>query len=121
MLETTGVSSTGDNRSGDPPRGLFGGEHGKPGSITVNRGTDKHQDLPAKISHSQLQAGDRLEIQLVCSAGYGDPMQRDELAVLDDVLDDFISSDDAREQYGVVLNKDGRSIDIKQTQGLRIK
>ena len=121
MLETTGVSSTGDNRSGDPPRGLFGGENGKPGSITVNRGTDKHQDLPAKISHSQLQAGDRLEIQLVCSAGYGDPMQRDELAVLDDVLDDFISSDDAREQYGVVLNKDGRSIDIKQTQGLRIK
>lgn len=118
MLEDAGISSTGDNRSGDPPRGLFGGENGKPGSIIVNVGTDQQQVMPAKISHSQLKAGDQLEIQLVCSAGYGDPLKRDAQVVLNDVLDDFISVDDAREQYGVVLCKDGRTIDKERTQQL---
>jgi len=119
MLENTGVSSTGDNRSGDPPRGLFGGENGKPGRIIVNPGTAAEQTLPAKISHSQLKAGDRLEIQLVCSAGYGNPLQRDPEAVMSDLLDDFITADNAFEQYGVVLRKDGRSIDYEKTQARR--
>ncbi|MGI9225876.1 MAG: hydantoinase B/oxoprolinase family protein [Woeseiaceae bacterium] len=119
MLENTGVSSTGDNRSGDPPRGLFGGENGKPGCITVNPGTAEEQTLPAKISHSQLKAGDRLEIQLVCSAGYGDALQRDPEAVVSDVLDEFITADDAFEQYGVVLRTDGRSIDDEKTDARR--
>jgi len=119
MLENTGVSSTGDNRSGDPPRGLFGGESGKPGCITVNPGTAEEHTLPAKISHLQFKAGDRLEIQLVCSAGYGDPLQRDPQAVLSDVLDGFIDVNDALEQYGVVLHADGRSVDDKKTQARR--
>lgn len=119
MLENTGVSSTGDNRSCDPPRGLFGGGNGKPGCIMVNPGTAAEQTLPAKISHSQLKAGDRLEIQLVCSAAYGDPLRRDRQAVLSDVLDGFITADDAIEQYGVVLRADGRSIDNEKTQARR--
>jgi N-methylhydantoinase B/oxoprolinase/acetone carboxylase alpha subunit len=116
MLENTGVSSTGDNRSGDPPRGLFGGENGRPGRITVNPGTAKEQTLPAKISHSHLQAGDRLEIALVCSAGYGEPLERDPEAVLGDVLDGFITASDALQQYGVVLQEDGRSINYEKTR-----
>lgn len=119
MLSDTGVSSTGDNRSIDPPRGLFGGADGKPGSITVNPGTDVEQVLPAKISHAQLSVGDRLEIKLVSSAGYGDPALRDPKAVLNDVLDEFISVQQARDQYGVVLDRDGLQVDEQRTLEFR--
>jgi N-methylhydantoinase B/oxoprolinase/acetone carboxylase alpha subunit len=121
MLSDTGVSSTGDNRSIDPPRGLFGGADGLPGLITVNPGTDDERELPAKISHEQLRAGDVLEIRLVSSAGYGDPFERDPQAVLDDVLDGFLSAAAARKHYGVVLGEDGRSIDINSTEKQRSK
>lgn len=119
MLQDTGVSSTGDNRTGDPPRGLFGGADGRPGRITVNPGSADARELPAKISHSQLRAGDTLQIELVCSGGYGDPRERNAETVLADVLDGFITADEAREQYGVVLRHDGRSIDEEATVILR--
>ncbi len=119
MLADTGVSSTGDNRSIDPPRGLFGGKDGRPGRITVNPGSDKARELPAKISHAQLKAGDRLEIELVCSGGYGEPVQRDPTAVLNDVLDGFLDAATAREQYRVVLDANRTSIDLEATQKLR--
>lgn len=121
LLSDTGVSSTGDHRSDDPPRGLFGGADGLPGSIVVNPDKSNRQIMPAKISHAQLKAGDLLEIELVSSAGYGNPFNRDPEAVLDDVRDDYLTEDQAREDYGVVLTKDGRCVDRDETRKLRIE
>lgn len=119
MLEKTGISSTGDNRTEDPPRGLFGGEQGKPGSIVANPGRSGETELPSKISHSQLNVGDTLEIKLVCGAGYGNPLQREYQKVRDDVLDDLISVEQAEEVYGVVLDADNKTVDLEKTQALR--
>ncbi len=119
MLADTGVSSTGDNRSVDPPRGLFGGSDGKPGRIVVNPDTATQRELPAKISHEQLKAGDRLEIELVCSAGYGDPRERDPQAVLADVLDGFVSAAEACDTYAVAFEDGGLGIDTERTALLR--
>jgi len=119
MLEKTGISSTGDNRTEDPPRGLFGGEPGKPGSIVANPGRADETELPSKISHSQLAVGDTLEIKLVCGAGYGDPLQRNPEQVKDDVLDELISVEQAKDDYGVVLDADKKQVDIEKTQALR--
>jgi N-methylhydantoinase B len=37
------------------------------------------------------------------AGGYGDPFARDPQAVLEDVLDDYVSIEAAREHYGVVI------------------
>ncbi len=119
MLAPTGISSTGDNRSIDPPRGLFGGGNGLPGSVVLNPRTPEAEVLPAKISNRRLKAGDRLEITLVSGAGFGDPRQRDPEAVLSDVLDGHLTEAAAREDYGVAIDGAGQQVDQPATDRLR--
>ena len=119
FLADTGISSTGDNRSGDPPRGIFGGGNGRAGRIVLNPGTDREEILPAKISNRQLSAGDRLEIHLVSGAGYGDPLERDPEVVLEDVLDGYLDVGEARDDYGVVIGDATLDVDVEATTKLR--
>ncbi len=121
FLEGATVSSTGDNRSGDPPRGIFGGADGLPGRIRVNPHTPGEQELPAKISHARLAAGDRLEITLVSGGGYGDPFERDPQRVADEVRDGLLSIDMARASYGVVIDPATGAPDLAATGSLRSK
>lgn len=119
FLSETFASSTGDNRSVDPPRGLFGGTDGRAGAVILNPGTDQEQALPAKISSQRFRAGDRLEITLVSGAGFGDPLARAPEAVLGDVLDELISAEDAERDYSVVLDDSGAAVDAEATRSLR--
>jgi N-methylhydantoinase B len=50
-----------------------------------------------------MQAGDRIMYDYGGGGGWGDPFDRDPQAVLDDVLDEYVSVDGARRDYGVVL------------------
>ena len=119
FLANTGISSTGDNRSNDQPRGLFGGADGKGGKILVNPGTANEQALPAKVSNFKLKAGDRLEIHLVSAAAYGNPLERDPQAVLSDVLDGLLTKQEALSSYGVALTECGSEIDESGTEKQR--
>lgn len=119
FLAPTGISSTGDNRSIDPPRGLFGGANGLAGSVVLNPRTSEAQVLPAKISNLQLKPGDRLEITLVSSAGFEDPFKRDPEAVLRDVLDGYLEPDAAKQFYAVEVDITSQSVDAAATQALR--
>jgi N-methylhydantoinase B/oxoprolinase/acetone carboxylase alpha subunit len=51
--------------------------------------------------------------------GWGNPAERDPLAVLQDVKDGFISLHSAREDYGVVIELETWKIDWRQTQERR--
>lgn len=51
--------------------------------------------------------------------GWGDPRQRPCEDVLEDVLDDYVTVEQAREQYGVVIDPSTMTIDRKATEGLR--
>lgn len=51
--------------------------------------------------------------------GYGDPRERDPALVLDDMLDGFLSVDDARRLCGVAVDPATRSLDEAQTRELR--
>ena len=50
--------------------------------------------------------------------GWGDPLKRDPNQVLEDVLDDFISRENAERDYGVVIDRD-LTIDIDATRERR--
>lgn len=121
FLADTLMSATGDHRTVDPPRGLFGGHDGQPGRLIKNPGTATEQELPSKPTDVRLARDDVLEVVLVSAAGYGDPFQRDSQAVLDDVLDALVSIEDAREHYGVVIDPAAMTVDVEATARLRAR
>ena len=51
--------------------------------------------------------------------GYGPPLERDPEAVLNDVLDGYVSLEAARRDYGVVLEGGGTEVDAEATAALR--
>ena len=53
--------------------------------------------------------------------GWGDPLERDPEAVLDDVLDGYVSAEGARRDYGVVLSADGCAVDRQGTEAERAR
>jgi len=53
--------------------------------------------------------------------GYGSPLERDPQAVLDDVLDEYISAESARDVYGVVIDPATRQVDLAATQAARAR
>ena len=54
-------------------------------------------------------------------SGWGDPIDRDSNLVLKDFLDGWIDEDQALKVYGVVFNKEKKSIDLEQTNSQRSK
>ncbi|MGI9386769.1 MAG: hydantoinase B/oxoprolinase family protein [Methyloligellaceae bacterium] len=117
FLEPTSIGSTGDHRSGDPPRGLGGGADGLPGAMIHNRATPDEATLPAKVSGYQLAPGDTLEIVGICGAGYGSPLEREVALVQKDVTDGLLCAATAESEYGVII-KDGE-VDAGPTEALR--
>lgn len=99
------------------PWGIFDGEDGTPGDLVMNAGTDREEHLPSKIPDRRTRVGDRVRTISPCGGGYGDPLEREARRILDDVLDGFVSEENAREQYGVVISTGG--VDHEATERLR--
>jgi N-methylhydantoinase B len=51
--------------------------------------------------------------------GWGNPLERDPVAVLDDVLDEYVSRESARRDYGVVIDEAEMRVDEEATEALR--
>jgi len=69
--------------------------------------------VPGKASR-EFAYGDVISFQQSGAGGYGDPFLRDPARVLDDVLDDYVSIEAARGQYGVVLHVDGSDLRVDE-------
>ncbi len=97
------------------PYGLFGGKSGRLGRTVINPGSDE------QIAHSKASCdfryGDIVSFQQPGAGGYGDPLERDPSRVLDDVLDDYVTVEMARDEYGVVIV--GETVDEAATRELR--
>ena len=66
-------------------------------------------------------AGEAFEYLYGGGGGWGDPLLRDPNAVRDDVLDEYVSLEAARRDYGVVLvgDEDALEVDWDATKKLR--
>lgn len=104
------------DRTRVPAEGYAGGGQGARGAITLSDGRELHDK-----SQVALAADERFTLQLPGGGGYFDPFTRDVRAVLDDVLDGFVSIDAARAQYGVVIDPASMTIDEKATAALRME
>lgn len=116
FLEDGSVSLEGEGNK-YAPWGFQGGEDGFVGNIILNPRTEKEQDLPSKIPNTVMKKGDTILVTGPSGGGYGNPFERDLEAVLNDVLDQYISLADAKEKYGVVI-KNG-NVDLEETKALR--
>ena len=74
--------------------------------------------LPSKVPYTQARAGDRFIMVGPSGGGYGDPRERVPERVLRDVLDGYISTDDAKRDYGVVISEGG-ALDVAATAASR--
>jgi N-methylhydantoinase B len=107
-----------------PMAGVEGGRDGAPNELTVRFDTDPETiaNIANAVPHD---AGEAFQYRYGGGAGYGDPFERDPEAVLDDVLDELVSIDAARCDYGVAFT--GRledwslAIDADETARLRAR
>lgn len=111
-------SSEGDRHT-DPPRGILGGWDGLPSALIKNPDGESPMEMPAKVTGIPFASGELLEILTPNAAGYGDPLDRSPENVWEDVLDDFISLELAREAYGVIIDPKTIEVDQAETDKLR--
>lgn len=119
ILQDTVFSSHGD-RQKTAPWGLAGGLAGLPGRFVINPDTPEERVLPsAKSSEIQLKEGDIMSAQTPGSGGFGDPYKRRIENVLEDVLNEKVSVENAKQFYGVVVDMNTKTVDQEATKRLR--
>jgi|RhiMethySRZTD1v2_1073278.scaffolds.fasta_scaffold00397_25 N-methylhydantoinase B len=96
-----------------PPHGLAGGGTGAP---SVNKAITRtgEKDLPVLPTEPiPFAQGDVFRHAIPGGGGYGDPVRRDAISVLEDVLDGKVSREHARSAYGVVLTATALEKDLR--------
>ncbi len=96
------ISSRGWDRFQIRPWGREGGHAGPLGSTAIVDASGRERPIE-KIEVLKLTPGDTVRVISPGGGGYGDPLERDPNAVLLDVEDGFVTMQEARESYGVVI------------------
>ena len=95
-----------------PPHGLFGGKEGKPSKNILNPGRTERL-LPVLMTEvEKLNAGDVFRHEMAGGGGYGSPWIRNPEHVLKDVIEEKVSIEAAREDYGVIIIKNNHGLEI---------
>jgi N-methylhydantoinase B len=104
------------DRTKYPPWGLFGGQAALPNRLLVRRADDTLQSFAnGKTDSLRLAAGDAYVLDSGGGGGYGHPFERDAEWVRLDVQEGYVSLEQARGQYGVVVDPDTLEIDWPAT------
>ena len=88
------------------PRGVRGGGPALGPAALLIQPDGSIRTLPEPVGEQTVAAGERIVSLSASGGGYGDPRTRDPMAVLRDVVEDYISVGRAREAYAVVLRGD---------------
>lgn len=117
------VGCIGDRERFGPP-GVFGGEPGRLAGLVINAGTENERNVGIFAVSEPVRKGDVVHYWSAGGGGYGDPMERDPQMVVDDVMNDYVSIQGARDDYGVVVKEIDRrrlifEVDEKATKELR--
>jgi len=92
------------DRSRSVTWGIWGGLPSRPHGVSLLRqGADQPEYLGAVFSNVPVKEGDLFSRPSSGGGGLGDPLERPSQAVLDDVLDGYVSVARARSDYGVVI------------------
>ena len=105
------------------PWGVEGGKPGTPTRNYLNPDTSaglsgEGRKLPGKHL-TTLKKGDLYRMIQAGGGGYGDPLDRDVYAVLDDVEQEKLTVEYTRREHGVVIDPETLALDLSATEKLR--
>jgi N-methylhydantoinase B len=119
FLEREAVLQVRSDRRDFQPYGLYGGQPGR-SSCNVLNPEGEAQALESKLI-MRIERGDVFRHELAGGGGWGDPLERDPVRVIEDVRNEFVSVAGAADDYGVVIDIDQWSVDEAATAALRTK
>jgi N-methylhydantoinase B len=96
-----------------PPGGLFKGGSGSKAEFIINTQAGDPSGL------TLCESGDVIQFHSAGGGGYGDPLTRDPAAVEQDVINEYVSIEQARDNYGVVIDPKTLKVDVEETIKLR--
>jgi N-methylhydantoinase B len=106
-----------------PMPGIAGGKPGAPNELKLRCGSPHEHVVETTAFYVDHEPGERYEYRYGGGGGWGDPLEREPQKVLDDVLDEYVSVEGARRDYGVVLTGSlddlTLAIDWQGTEALR--
>ena len=111
LIEGTAIIHS--DRAALQPWGVSGGNAGAPSVWLLNPDTPEEKRLPGKTDHVPVKVGDVLRVLSPGGGGWGDPLARDATSVRLDVVRGIVSSESARDEYGVVF--------VSGTEGLELE
>ena len=91
--------------------GIAGGKPGAPNRLELKVGGAREEagNTTRLVAH---EAGEAIAYHYGGGGGWGDPLDRDPMRVLEDVLDEYVSAESARDDYGVVLTGSLEALDL---------
>jgi len=107
-------------RNQHPPWGVDGGLDGTTNFVNIIS-SDGRSSKTARLTVHPLGRGDIVRFVTAVGGGYGNPLEREPSLVRDDVISDYVSIQQARDTYGVVIDPDTMEVDHSKTQELRRK
>lgn len=101
------------------PWGLFGGQGGQTSRCTLLTESEGLIELSSKET-IKVNKGDTIKLQTAGGGGYGHPSERSPQSVLADVILGFVTIEQAKNDYKVMITKNFE-VDELQTEKLRTK
>ena len=106
--------------------GIDGGLPSTPHGVTLMRPGEPPKFLGAVFSGVPMEPGDRFTRPSAGGGGLGDPMERAPAAVLEDIIDGYVTQAGAARDYGVVVREidaelDQLEVDAAATDAARAK
>lgn len=114
-----GLVSVNDDRHVTHPWGINGGQCGGRSDKWLVRRDGSQEKVPAKTDFLEVKAGDMFIYRTAGAGGWGDPLGRPAAAVLEDVINDLVSLESARAEYGVIIDPVSHQVDEDATRELR--
>ncbi len=102
-----------------PPWGLNGGKEGTNNKIQVF--SDEKIVEGSTYSNYKLKEEDLVRFITGGGGGYGNPLERNPQMVLDDVLNELITIEEAKEDYGVIIEKVNGSLSINEEETVLLR
>jgi len=97
---------------------MNGGGKGTPNYFVIEKTNQAPRRL-RKVAAESLQAHDLIKLKTGGGGGFGDPFDRDPEKVLNDVVDEYASVEQAKNEYGVVIDETHMMVDLEATKTLR--
>jgi len=117
LLTDDTVLSASYGRSVEKPWGRDGGQAGSCNYFELQVGNDKRRE--ARAPTTTMKRGDVIRMVTGGGGGYGDPFKRPTEEVFNEIRAEYITAEQARQDYGVIIAADGTSVDEASTMKLR--